>query len=167
MDRARWTIGLGAAAAGGVVLVVAIGLAFAGFVATAEHAPGTVGHVTASTTCSGDRTVTRRRMSSSRSCTTWFSAEVRYREASGAAGAVWVPAGSSLGSDEPVSAATLHAGEAVPVVYSGLVPGWGYRDASGEVLAAWWWWARWPAALVVGAVTFWLVTVRALPREAD
>jgi hypothetical protein len=171
MDRARWTIGLGAAAAGGFALLLVVAFTYAVFLGTADHVPGSVAKVTSETSCSrsSGTTSARRGLTGTRmrSCTTSFTADVRFREAGGGQLVARVPAGSVGGEDADVRLAELKVGDAVPIVYSRPTPTWAYRDTAADVFGAFWWWARFPAVLVVAPVVFWLVTVRALPARSD
>lgn len=92
------------------------------FLRTAERTVGKVSSLSASNgTCGSRRT--------RHSCTR-FKARVDFTTRKGASAALSISAGNKRGYDQPLSYASLHTGDRVPVVYNPLDPsGEAYEDS--------------------------------------
>lgn len=110
------------AAVSAVCLLVAIGFAIERsiFLLSAERTPGTISSIDSRNDTCGAK---KRRYA----CTK-FTASVRYRVGPDVNPSITVSAGSSQGSNQPVTNASRRVGETVRVVYSPSTPTKAYED---------------------------------------
>jgi hypothetical protein len=123
MIRQRW---LAIVALVLAVVAVGAGIDRALFVARAQKTAGNVVAVSAT----NDRCGSRRR---SRYECTKFSAAVEFATSRGATATHHMYAGSSRGHDGPVSKATVHPGDVVPIVYDPKDPERSYEDRTQAI----------------------------------
>jgi hypothetical protein len=133
------------------LLVAAVGLGVERLVFL-QRAKRTMGDVV-DVDATNDRCGSNRR---TRYACTRFSATVRFTPAAGETATHVVDAGDSRGHDMPVSAAKLHEGDLVPIVYDPSRPRRAYRG-SGEVWSA-------PGIAVLGGVVT-LIVALSPPRR--